>query len=107
MSSPAPPSAVSCRAEGHEVRVAVAPDLVGLAESVGLPAVAYGPDARAWQDLHREPAAESDFRYLAEHSPDAQWPPAVALRFLRLGSDSKAAIGGPINIGSTFTLTYY
>jgi UDP:flavonoid glycosyltransferase YjiC (YdhE family) len=39
---------------GHEVRMAVAPDLVGFAESVGLPAVAYGPDARAWQDLHRD-----------------------------------------------------
>lgn len=39
---------------GHEVRTAVAPDLVGFAESVGLPAVAYGPGAREWQDLHRE-----------------------------------------------------
>ena len=39
---------------GHEVCMAVAPDLVGFAESVGLPAVAYGPDARAWQDLHRD-----------------------------------------------------
>jgi hypothetical protein len=59
------------------VRVAVAPDLVGFAASVGLPAVAYGPDAWAWQDMHCEPAAESDFRYLAEHSPDPHWPPAV------------------------------
>jgi UDP:flavonoid glycosyltransferase YjiC (YdhE family) len=39
---------------GHEVHLAVAPDLVGFVESVGLPAVAYGPDARAWQDLHRD-----------------------------------------------------
>jgi len=39
---------------GHEVRMAVAPDLVGFTESVGLPAVPYGPDARAWQDLHRD-----------------------------------------------------
>ncbi|OBG17990.1 glycosyl transferase family 1 [Mycolicibacterium celeriflavum] len=39
---------------GHEVRLAVAPDLVGFAESAGLPAVAYGPDAREWQDLHRD-----------------------------------------------------
>ena len=39
---------------GHEVHVAVAPDLVGFVESVGLSAVAYGPDARAWQDLHRD-----------------------------------------------------
>ncbi|KUI06078.1 glycosyltransferase [Mycobacterium sp. IS-3022] len=39
---------------GHEVRIAVPPDLVGFAESVGLAVVAYGPDARRWQDLHRE-----------------------------------------------------
>ena len=39
---------------GHEVRIAVPPDLVGFVESVGLAAVAYGPDARAWQDLHRD-----------------------------------------------------
>jgi UDP:flavonoid glycosyltransferase YjiC (YdhE family) len=39
---------------GHEVRMAVPPDLVGFAESAGLAAVAYGPDARAWQDLHRD-----------------------------------------------------
>jgi UDP:flavonoid glycosyltransferase YjiC (YdhE family) len=39
---------------GHEVRMAVPPDLVGFAEAAGLAAVAYGPDARAWQDLHRD-----------------------------------------------------
>lgn len=39
---------------GHEVRIAVAPDLLGFVESVGLPAVAYGPDSRRWQDLHRD-----------------------------------------------------
>jgi UDP:flavonoid glycosyltransferase YjiC (YdhE family) len=39
---------------GHVVRMAVPPDLVGFAEAAGLAAVAYGPDARAWQDLHRD-----------------------------------------------------
>lgn len=39
---------------GHEVRTAVSPDLVGFAESAGLAAVAFGPNARAWQDLHRD-----------------------------------------------------
>jgi UDP:flavonoid glycosyltransferase YjiC (YdhE family) len=39
---------------GHEVHLAVAPDLVGFVESVGLSAVAYGPNSRTWQDLHRE-----------------------------------------------------
>ncbi len=39
---------------GHEVRMVVAPDLVRFVESVGLAAVACGPDPRAWQDLHRD-----------------------------------------------------
>jgi UDP:flavonoid glycosyltransferase YjiC (YdhE family) len=39
---------------GHDVRVAVPPDLVGFAESAGLTPVAYGPGARAWQDVHRD-----------------------------------------------------
>jgi UDP:flavonoid glycosyltransferase YjiC (YdhE family) len=39
---------------GHDVLVAVPPDLVGFAESAGLAAVAYGPDARAILDAHRD-----------------------------------------------------
>jgi len=39
---------------GHEARIAVPPDLVGFAEAAGVTAVAYGPDARRWQDLHRD-----------------------------------------------------
>ena len=39
---------------GHEVRMAVPPDLVAFTESSGLPAVGCGPDARKWQDLHRD-----------------------------------------------------
>jgi UDP:flavonoid glycosyltransferase YjiC (YdhE family) len=38
---------------GHEVRMAVPPDLVGFAESAGLAAVAYGPDTHATLDAHR------------------------------------------------------
>jgi len=39
---------------GHEVCLAVAPDLVGFAESAGLTAVPYGPDSQAWVDVHRD-----------------------------------------------------
>lgn len=39
---------------GHDVRIAVPPDLVGFSESIGLSVIAYGPDARRWQDVHRE-----------------------------------------------------
>ncbi|OBA84271.1 glycosyl transferase family 1 [Mycobacterium sp. 1164966.3] len=39
---------------GHEVRMAVPPDLVGFAESAGLAAVAYGVDTREWLEVHRD-----------------------------------------------------
>ena len=39
---------------GHDVRMAVPPDLVGFAESAGLAAVAYGPDVQAILDAHRD-----------------------------------------------------
>ena len=39
---------------GHVVRIAVSPDQVGFAEAAGLAAVAYGPDSRQWQKVHRE-----------------------------------------------------
>lgn len=38
---------------GHEVRMAVPPDLVDFIESAGLPAVAYGPDLQVILDAHR------------------------------------------------------
>ena len=38
---------------GHDVRIAVPPDLIGFAESAGLAAVAYGPDTQAMMDAHR------------------------------------------------------
>jgi UDP:flavonoid glycosyltransferase YjiC (YdhE family) len=38
---------------GHDVRMAVPPELVGLAESAGLTAVAYGPNPQRWLDAHR------------------------------------------------------
>ena len=39
---------------GHDVRIAVAPDLVGFVESAGLSAVAYGLDTRRWLDGQRD-----------------------------------------------------
>ncbi|OBB75468.1 glycosyltransferase [Mycobacterium sp. 852014-52144_SCH5372336] len=39
---------------GHDVRVAVAPDLVGFAEAAGLTAVPYGSDTQAWLSAHRD-----------------------------------------------------
>jgi UDP:flavonoid glycosyltransferase YjiC (YdhE family) len=42
------------RDRGHEVCIVVAPDLIGFAESTGLPTVAYGLPTRPWQDVHRD-----------------------------------------------------
>jgi UDP:flavonoid glycosyltransferase YjiC (YdhE family) len=39
---------------GHEVQMAVPPNLVGFAEAAGLPAVAYGLDSQAILDLQRK-----------------------------------------------------
>ena len=39
---------------GHDVHMAVPPDLIGSVESVGLPAVAYGPDTQAWLEDTRD-----------------------------------------------------
>jgi len=39
---------------GHDVRMAVPPDLVGFVESAGLAAVAYGPERQVWQDAYRD-----------------------------------------------------
>ncbi|WP_431236980.1 glycosyltransferase [Mycolicibacterium aichiense] len=41
------------RRRGHDVQLAVPPNLVGFAESAGLPAVAYGLDSRALLDTQR------------------------------------------------------
>jgi UDP:flavonoid glycosyltransferase YjiC (YdhE family) len=39
---------------GHEVWIAIPPDLVGFAEAAGLPAVACGPDLEAIAQMHRD-----------------------------------------------------
>jgi len=38
---------------GHDVRIAVPPDLIGFAEAAGLAAAAYGPDIQAWLESTR------------------------------------------------------
>ena len=50
-----PTAAVGCELlrRGHEVHMAVPPDLVGFVESVGLAAVPYGQDMGPWMDVHR------------------------------------------------------
>jgi UDP:flavonoid glycosyltransferase YjiC (YdhE family) len=39
---------------GHDVRIAVAPDLVDVAEAAGLSAIAFGPDVQAILDAYRD-----------------------------------------------------
>ncbi len=41
------------RRRGHDVCMAVSPDLVGFAEAAGLAAVDYGPDVQAWLESTR------------------------------------------------------
>ena len=49
---------------GHDVRIAVTPDLVGFAEAAGLAAVAFGPDFQHFDDTQRKLAPARDFRIL-------------------------------------------
>ena len=39
---------------GHDVRMAVPPDVIGFVESAGLAAVAYGPDRQVWQYAYHD-----------------------------------------------------
>jgi UDP:flavonoid glycosyltransferase YjiC (YdhE family) len=39
---------------GHEVRMAVPPDMVGFVESAGVEAIGYGLSTRPWLDKHRD-----------------------------------------------------
>ena len=39
---------------GHQVHMAVSPDLVGFAEEAGLAAVGYGPDTQVWLDMYTD-----------------------------------------------------
>jgi UDP:flavonoid glycosyltransferase YjiC (YdhE family) len=39
---------------GHDVQMAVSPDLVGFAEAAGITAVAYGLDTQEWLDTYRD-----------------------------------------------------
>ncbi len=39
---------------GHEVRLAVPPDLIDFAESAGLAAVPFGPETQVWWGAHRD-----------------------------------------------------
>ena len=38
---------------GHDVHMAVTPDLVGFAEAAGLAAVGYGPEIQEWLEVTR------------------------------------------------------
>lgn len=48
--------AVGCELQrrGHDVRLAVPPDLVAFSEAAGLETVPYGPDTAVWADAHRD-----------------------------------------------------
>jgi UDP:flavonoid glycosyltransferase YjiC (YdhE family) len=51
-----PSVAIGCELQrrGHDVQMAVPPDLVAFVEAAGLAAVAYGLETKAWLDAYRE-----------------------------------------------------
>src|ERR1700758_3589181 len=68
---------------GHDVCMAVPPDLVGFTEAAGVPAVGFGPEARSVLDAHR------DFWTCFFSHP---WR-------IRELAGSRAAVGGPLLSG--------
>ena len=51
---------------GHQVRMAVTPDLIGFAEAAGLEAVPFGPDLRSFIDAQRNTSTGNVFRKIPE-----------------------------------------
>ena len=43
---------------GHEVRMAVPPELVGFVETVGLPAIPFGPELQCFDGVAAQPLGE-------------------------------------------------
>ncbi len=72
MSSPAPPSGLELLRRGHEVRMAVPPNLVGFVESAGLAAVAYGPDSwSCWTRISSATLEDPESDHVAARSHGA------------------------------------
>ncbi|KUH95310.1 glycosyl transferase family 1 [Mycolicibacterium acapulense] len=65
---------------GHEVRIAVPPDLVSFAEAAGLSAVAYGPDLQEMLDAHRAFWARLSRNFWKVHQLNGLWREAWAPR---------------------------
>lgn len=65
---------------GHEVRMAVPPDLVDFAAAAGLPAVAYGPDLQEMLDAHRALWSRFSRNFWKVHQLIALWQEAWAPR---------------------------
>jgi vancomycin aglycone glucosyltransferase len=80
---------------GHDVRIAVPPNMFGLAESAGLAAVAYGPDSQAQLDT----AAE----YFVSKNPLSALPEMVE-RVTKVWADKGAALAS-LSEGADVLLT--
>jgi UDP:flavonoid glycosyltransferase YjiC (YdhE family) len=81
---------------GHDVQLAVPPELVGFVESVGLSAVAYGPNMKAMLDAHRAYYAFffRNFWKVREVSRLSREAWAPRLECWELMSDTLAALAG-------------
>jgi vancomycin aglycone glucosyltransferase len=76
---------------GHDVRIAVPPNLLGLVESAGLAAVAYGPDSQAVEgfrrDLSKIQNPISKVREVTEHVSQVWAEKGATLTELANGAD--------------------
>src|ERR1700743_1108766 len=74
---------------GHDVRIAVPPNMVAFAESVGLDAMAYGPDSEAQLNT------AADFFVANMKNPYAALP-EVMDRVTKVGVDKGTALAGAL-----------
>nr|WP_090346067.1 glycosyltransferase [Mycolicibacterium malmesburyense]CRL78689.1 glycosyl transferase family protein [Mycolicibacterium malmesburyense] len=65
---------------GHEVRMAVPPDLIDFAAAAGLPAAAYGPDLQEMLDAHRALWSRFSRNFWKVHQLIGLWQEAWAPR---------------------------
>jgi UDP:flavonoid glycosyltransferase YjiC (YdhE family) len=91
---------------GHEVRMAVPPDLVGFAESAGIAAVAYGLELRPWMDILRDFWARffGNFWKIQDlirlwrevWEPVTQWWPEMSTTLTSLADGADLLLTGPV-----------
>ena len=91
---------------GHQVRMAVAPDLVGFAEEAGLAAVPFGPDSRSVEDAQATFLNGPDFFRNIREIPNLMETRREAREFLAQTSTQMSRTLTPLADGAELLITH-